>query len=81
MTLQITNDCSCAHLATSNWQVPQLASLLACHAPTSWHVHLRPTSWHTPMQAVAYCSRECQAKHWKEGGHKAGCSRLAGQGG
>ena len=32
-----------------------------------------------PMQAVAYCSRECQAKHWKEGRHKAECSRLAAQ--
>ena len=32
-----------------------------------------------PTQAVAYCSRECQAKNWKEGGHKAECGRLAAQ--
>ncbi|PRW56533.1 Zinc finger MYND domain-containing 10 [Chlorella sorokiniana] len=29
--------------------------------------------------AVAYCSRECQVRHWQEGGHKAECSRLAAE--
>ena len=24
-------------------------------------------------KAVVYCGKECQAKHWKEGGHKAMC--------
>ena len=29
-------------------------------------------------RAVGYCSRECQAKHWKAaGGHKQECGRLA----
>ena len=27
-------------------------------------------------KAVLYCSKECQAKHWKEGGHKSECSRV-----
>ncbi|KAI7840083.1 hypothetical protein COHA_006213 [Chlorella ohadii] len=26
---------------------------------------------------VSYCSRECQVKHWKEGGHKDACTGLA----
>ncbi|PRW56651.1 expressed protein isoform A [Chlorella sorokiniana] len=30
-------------------------------------------------RAVAYCSRECQVRHWREGGHKAECSRLAAE--
>ena len=25
-------------------------------------------------KAVVYCSKECQANHWKEGGHKSECS-------
>ena len=29
-------------------------------------------------KGAAYCSRACQAKHWKEGGHKAECAALAG---
>ena len=35
------------------------------------------------MQAckvVRYCSRECQLKHWKEGGHKKACPQLAAEG-
>jgi MYND finger len=27
-------------------------------------------------QVTSYCSRECQAEHWKQGGHKAVCSTL-----
>lgn len=30
-------------------------------------------------RAVAYCSRACQVKHWKEGGHKKECKRLAAE--
>lgn len=30
------------------------------------------------MQA-AYCSRECQLRHWREGGHKAECRRLVAE--
>ena len=26
---------------------------------------------------AAYCSRECQARHWKEGGHMRECAQLA----
>ena len=26
--------------------------------------------------SVRYCSAECQAKHWREGGHKEACPRL-----
>ena len=26
---------------------------------------------------MSYCSRECQMKHWKEGGHRRECARLA----
>ena len=26
--------------------------------------------------SVRYCSAECQAKHWLEGGHKDACPRL-----
>lgn len=25
---------------------------------------------------IVYCSKECQAKHWKEGGHKQDCSKI-----
>ena len=28
-------------------------------------------------RAVSYCSRECQVRHWKEGGHKRECTQLA----
>ena len=28
-------------------------------------------------QAVSYCSRECQVRHWKEGGHRRECAQLA----
>ena len=28
-------------------------------------------------RCAAYCSRECQARHWKEGGHKRECAQLA----
>ena len=28
-------------------------------------------------RSAAYCSRQCQLKHWKEGGHKRECKRLA----
>lgn len=31
------------------------------------------------VQAVSYCSRACQVEHWKQGGHKAECARLAAQ--
>jgi hypothetical protein len=31
-------------------------------------------------KAVSYCSRECQLKHWKEGGHKKACPQLAAAG-
>jgi hypothetical protein len=24
-------------------------------------------------RAAAYCSRECQVRHWREGGHKREC--------
>ena len=27
-------------------------------------------------RAVAYCSRACHARHWKEGGHKQQCAQL-----
>ena len=27
-------------------------------------------------KAVLYCSKECQVKHWKEGGHKSECSKV-----
>lgn len=30
-------------------------------------------------KAVAYCSRECQVAHWKQGGHKTECANLAAQ--
>ena len=26
-------------------------------------------------KAVVYCSKECQAKHWRQGGHKRECSK------
>ena len=28
-------------------------------------------------RAVAYCSRECQVRHWLQGGHKRECAELA----
>jgi hypothetical protein len=28
-------------------------------------------------KSVRYCSKECQAQHWKAGGHKQECKRLA----
>ena len=28
-------------------------------------------------KAVAYCSRQCQVRHWKQGGHKQACAQLA----
>ncbi len=31
------------------------------------------SSWHV----AAYCSRACQVRHWKEGGHKQECAQLA----
>ena len=31
---------------------------------------------HRPCMSVRYCSAECQAKHWREGGHKEACPRL-----
>ena len=32
-------------------------------------------------RAVAYCSRACQLRHWREGGHKRECAALAAAGG
>ena len=76
--LHITSSCSCAHPTTAGMLNTQLA-WLSCTtrqmAPCTRHLRTR----HAPMQAVAYCSRECQAKHWKEGGHNAECGRLVGQ--
>jgi hypothetical protein len=31
-------------------------------------------------KVAQYCSRECQAKHWKEGGHRRECAALAAAG-
>jgi hypothetical protein len=31
----------------------------------------------TACRAVSYCSRECQVRHWKEGGHRRECAQLA----
>ncbi|KLO16464.1 hypothetical protein SCHPADRAFT_926471 [Schizopora paradoxa] len=28
-----------------------------------------------------YCSKDCQAKHWKEGGHRVTCKKISGSGG
>lgn len=28
---------------------------------------------------AAYCSRDCQARHWREGGHKDECRRLVAE--
>jgi hypothetical protein len=27
-------------------------------------------------KSAAYCGRECQAQHWKEGGHKKACAQV-----
>ena len=36
-------------------------------------VALKPCS---RCKAVVYCGRECQAAHWKAGGHRAVCKGL-----
>lgn len=30
-------------------------------------------------RSASYCSRECQRRHWREGGHKLRCAALAAE--
>ena len=52
------------------------APRVACTGCGRLSIQLRKCS---ARQVAAYCSRECQAKHWKEGGHRRECAQLAAQ--
>lgn len=59
------------------WPLP-LLSLPACGAqlaPACTCPRALPLLLPTPVRAD--CSKECQKKHWREGGHKEACAALA----
>ncbi|PRW56729.1 HIT MYND zinc finger [Chlorella sorokiniana] len=45
-----------------------------CSGCTQMALHLRKCA---QCQVATYCSRDCQVRYWKEGGHKAECTALA----
>jgi hypothetical protein len=47
---------------------------VACSGCGREFVQLRKCS---VCRQAAYCSRECQVRHWKEGGHRRECAQLA----
>lgn len=44
-----------------------------CFRCKQFVIHVKRCS---KCRVAQYCSRECQKKHWKEGGHKQQCKRL-----
>jgi TPR repeat protein len=52
---------------------PTLPCCATCGTPKTTK---RPLNICTRCRTVRYCNRDCQIKHWKEGGHKRECRRL-----
>ena len=50
------------------------ATLVACSGCGRQAIQLRKCSG---CRQAAYFSRECQVRHWKEGGHRRECAQLA----
>ncbi len=52
---------------------PTLPCCATCGTPKTTR---RPLNACSQCHTTHYCNRECQMKHWKEGGHKRECKRL-----
>jgi len=53
--------------------IPTLPCCAACGTPKTTR---RPLNTCSQCHTTHYCNRECQMKHWKEGGHKRDCKQL-----
>ena len=52
---------------------PTLPCCATCGTPKTTR---RPLHACSQCHTTHYCNRDCQMKHWKEGGHKRNCKRL-----